>query len=216
MELKVVCGCGQKYKFDVEPVNGRMPVKVACPSCGADGTDAANDILAQRFPHPPPPIPVAVAVPAVPAVGLRLNRAAPAPTAVNAPLPASSASGVVAPLRAAAVAPGSPKSKAADNYSLGLGILGAVVGAALGAGLMYGFFLLTAARFPLMGTCIGLLAGLGARILARGTDTTLGIFAGVVALLSTAGTLYLMFGDVAATFVISMAVSVFFAYKIAG
>src|ERR1700733_5096030 len=66
MEIKVGCGCGQNYKFDVEPVSARMPVKVACPSCGADGTESANHFLAQQFPNQPPPIPVALrAQPAV-------------------------------------------------------------------------------------------------------------------------------------------------------
>jgi len=27
MEIKIECGCGTRFKFDVEPVNGRMPVK---------------------------------------------------------------------------------------------------------------------------------------------------------------------------------------------
>ena len=48
MPIKVLCGCGQKYAFDIEPVNGRMPMPVACPVCGADGTAAANEIIAQN------------------------------------------------------------------------------------------------------------------------------------------------------------------------
>jgi hypothetical protein len=40
--IKIQCGCGQRYVFDVEPVNGEMPTPVACPECGADGTAAAN------------------------------------------------------------------------------------------------------------------------------------------------------------------------------
>jgi hypothetical protein len=47
--VKVECGCGQHYAFDVEPVNGRMPASVACPVCGADGTVAANENIAQAF-----------------------------------------------------------------------------------------------------------------------------------------------------------------------
>ena len=50
IEIKVPCGCGTSYKFDVEPVNGRMPSTVDCPSCGADGTGTANEILRQRTP----------------------------------------------------------------------------------------------------------------------------------------------------------------------
>ena len=38
MEIKLNCECGQKYKFDVEPRDGRMPITVACPICGVDST----------------------------------------------------------------------------------------------------------------------------------------------------------------------------------
>lgn len=58
MPIKVLCGCGQKYAFDVEPVNGRMPMPVACPVCGADGTAAANEIIAQSLPARPAAAPV--------------------------------------------------------------------------------------------------------------------------------------------------------------
>jgi uncharacterized protein YxjI len=50
IELKLQCGCGTRYKFDVEPLDGRMPSAVSCPSCGADGTAAANEILSQQAP----------------------------------------------------------------------------------------------------------------------------------------------------------------------
>jgi hypothetical protein len=213
MELKVVCNCGQKFAFDVEPVKGRMPVSVFCPACGRDGTQTANDVLAQHFPDQTPPIPVAIAVrptvaaaPAAPAGRLQINRSAPPPLA--APELITSAR---SPVRAAA-----PKPKAGKEYSLGLGILGAVIGAVVGAGLMYGFFAMTDFRFPLMGTAIGALTGLGARILARGTDMTLGAIAGSIAFLATGGTLYFMFGDIAAAFILSMIVSVILAFKIAG
>jgi hypothetical protein len=230
MELKVVCNCGQKYKFDVEPVNGRMPMTVNCLVCGADGTAAANSILSQIFSNQPPPIPVAIAAQHINAAsplpsslaavasagGLRINRTVAAPaTSTAGPPPLSAAplpiTAIRSPVSAAALKP-----QTAGEYSLGLGILGAVLGAALGAGLMYAFFLWAEFRFPLMGTGIGALTGLGARLLARGTDITLGVIAGGIALVSTAGTLYLMFGDMAAMFFVSMIVSVFFAYRIAG
>ena len=44
--VKIECGCGQRYAFDVEPVNGRMPTPVVCPVCGMDGTAAANASIA--------------------------------------------------------------------------------------------------------------------------------------------------------------------------
>ena len=50
--VKVQCACGQRYSFDVEPVNGRMPAPVACPVCGADGTATANSLLAQTLGTP--------------------------------------------------------------------------------------------------------------------------------------------------------------------
>lgn len=43
--IKIICGCGQKYAFDVSPVDGRMPGPVQCPRCGTDGTAVANAII---------------------------------------------------------------------------------------------------------------------------------------------------------------------------
>lgn len=47
--IKIQCGCGQKYAFDVDPAYGQMPQTVQCPACGADGTAAANQIIAQHL-----------------------------------------------------------------------------------------------------------------------------------------------------------------------
>jgi len=58
VNIKIICGCGQKYSFDVYPLNGRMPAPVQCPVCGMDGTAAANEILA-RLPETPSAAPVA-------------------------------------------------------------------------------------------------------------------------------------------------------------
>jgi len=71
VNIKIICGCGQKYSFDVYPLNGRMPAPVQCPVCGMDGTAAANDIMARTLgvqPEPPPP-------PPAPAPVLKLKRA---------------------------------------------------------------------------------------------------------------------------------------------
>jgi hypothetical protein len=220
MEIRIVCDCGQKYIFSVDPDNGQMPTAVTCPVCGADGTEVANEIMAQMFPKrvaepalavtPPPP--AAERSPARVSPPVRLTMVA-TPT----PLPPAPAPAMVQPPQPVRpVAAAAPETEDAKEFSLGRGVLGAVLGAGLGAGVMYGFFTLAGFRFPLMGTGIGALSGLGARVLARGKDTSLGVIAGVVALLSTAGTLYLMFGDLAGMFIISMVVSVSFAYKIAG
>jgi hypothetical protein len=46
MPVKIQCGCGQRYAFNVEPFCGRMTSSVSCPVCGADGTKAANEVIA--------------------------------------------------------------------------------------------------------------------------------------------------------------------------
>lgn len=49
MPIKVRCECGQKYAFDVEPVNGFMGEAVHCPVCGIDGTATANQLIAEQL-----------------------------------------------------------------------------------------------------------------------------------------------------------------------
>lgn len=63
--VKIVCPCGQKYAFDVLPVDNRMPSPVKCPVCRADGTAAANEILAQKTMgiSPAPPVPMVPSTP---------------------------------------------------------------------------------------------------------------------------------------------------------
>ena len=59
--IKIICGCGQKYAFDVYPLNGRMPAPVQCPVCGMDGTAVANEVIARTLgaqPVPPATQPV--------------------------------------------------------------------------------------------------------------------------------------------------------------
>jgi len=109
LELKIQCDCGQKYKFDVEPVSGRMPFTVQCPVCKLDGTAKANEKLhhlasaqpmritlsgagaapaaapAAVAPGPPMPPPL----PQAPRVRLSgaAHAAAPAPVPATAPAP---------------------------------------------------------------------------------------------------------------------------------
>jgi len=45
MDVKVHCKCGQRYRFEVEPENGKLPMPVYCPACGADGTKQANSFI---------------------------------------------------------------------------------------------------------------------------------------------------------------------------
>jgi hypothetical protein len=50
MTLKFNCPCGTRIGFDVEPENGRMPMALACPECGADLTAIANGEIAAQTP----------------------------------------------------------------------------------------------------------------------------------------------------------------------
>lgn len=86
MEIKVQCLCGTRFKFDVETHLGRMPQRVACPACGADGTDAANAFIAANLPAVPAP--VLISSPPPPAPGLRLAGGASPSAAPPAPAPA--------------------------------------------------------------------------------------------------------------------------------
>lgn len=86
MEIKVLCPCGVKYKFDVEPAGGRMPRAVNCPVCGADGTALANQLLQQAAPPAPPPLPP-TPPPVAPAI--RIAGTPPPPGAAIPPPPPS-------------------------------------------------------------------------------------------------------------------------------
>src|SRR5687768_5700495 len=82
--VKVQCGCGQKYAFEVDPVDGHMPTAVKCPACGVDGTRMANEFIAQALAVQPAPAPVAAA-PAAPAIRVAPTAAAAAPAIRLAP-----------------------------------------------------------------------------------------------------------------------------------
>lgn len=54
--VKIVCSCGQKYAFDVYPINGCMPAPITCPVCGVDGTAVANEVIAIALKEQPSPM----------------------------------------------------------------------------------------------------------------------------------------------------------------
>src|SRR5262249_11002976 len=91
--IKIQCGCGQRYSFEIEPVNGRMPTTVACPVCGVDGPANANAIIQQSLSTQAP-------APSAAPAGPRLRTAAPAAPALRtaapaAPAPAPAASATI-------------------------------------------------------------------------------------------------------------------------
>jgi hypothetical protein len=73
MEIKVQCECGTRFAFDVEPVNGRMPVRINCPGCGADGTGFANEVIRQKL-AAVAPVPVLQETPAPGGPSLRVEK----------------------------------------------------------------------------------------------------------------------------------------------
>ncbi len=205
MELKVLCDCGQKYVFDVEPVAGQMPIFVNCPSCGKDGTQTANILIAEA--KPPSPLTHHSAGP------VRLSAAPP----MAQPLHSVQAHRPSPPVLPAEIKPPARTWEKADMtvvHSLALGVLGAVLGAVLGVILMFGFLWIVGISFPLMGLAIGALTGFGARLFYKGTDMTLGVIAGVIALVATGGTFLVLFGIFAIMNLISLVVSASIAYKI--
>jgi hypothetical protein len=55
--VKIFCACGQKYAFEVQPRDGKMPWTVACPVCKRDGTEEANRIIASLLMADPRTLP---------------------------------------------------------------------------------------------------------------------------------------------------------------
>jgi hypothetical protein len=111
--------------------------------------------------------------------------------------------------------PQADPAEAATEPNLGLGILGAFAGAIVGAVLMFGFFLITGFRFPLMGVGTGLLTGLAAKWLNKGADEKLGMISAGIAMTAVIGTLYLMYHEFPILNIISVIVSISVAYRIA-
>jgi hypothetical protein len=184
MELKIVCQCGQRYKFDVEPAGGRMPFTVNCPVCQADGTATANARLAEHFRFvPPPPRPNAppqvapdpAAPPSPPppptiaplAGGLRINRAheEPAPAPVAAPAAGVDAPPAIGSKRPFAVA---EAAKPVRKTSFGMGLLGGFIGTLVGVAVYFLIFKYTGYRIRYLAIGVGALAGWLAELLGKG------------------------------------------------
>ena len=99
--------------------------------------------------------------------------------------------------------------------NLGMGIVGAILGACIGSGLMYEFYKAFGFRFPLLGMGIGFLAGLLAKKIAKGSDDRLGLAAGALSVVAVVGTLYWTYGTFPALSIISVILSASIAYRMA-
>lgn len=107
-EIKVVCACGARYKFDLELAEKEMPGAVTCPGCQADLTALANEEIRNYITkHAADLAPSAVAPTAAPAAAPgAAPRPAPAPAPITAPAVASAAE--APPATAEPVAPPAP------------------------------------------------------------------------------------------------------------
>src|SRR5258706_4865265 len=208
LEIKIQCGCGQRFKFDVEPVHGRMPFVVNCPICGLDGTEAANDVLRQVAPAPVP-IASPAMVPAQPAAiaspspispsAIRIHKSTSPPVEPEVPSPAPIAfipGPGTNPLARRAQAQAEALAQAQNpgkKPSFALGLVGAVVGALVGASVYYLIFNYTGFRLKLLAVGVGYLAGFGAELLGRKEGSKeLGVIAAVLTLSAIVGAQYLV------------------------
>lgn len=83
MDIKVICPCGAKYQFPVQPARGALPHAIACPVCGADNTALGNEAIRVKLGAEPPSEYPPAAIPG----GLRISQPAHTPQAAPPPLP---------------------------------------------------------------------------------------------------------------------------------
>lgn len=112
-EIRVVCACGARYKFDLELAEKEMPGAVTCPGCQADLTPLANEEIRTYIAKHAADL----ALPAAAPVPAPTTAAAPEPTAQ--PVSATPTSPLPPPAVTSALAPASPAppSEVAANAS---------------------------------------------------------------------------------------------------
>src|ERR1043165_335427 len=47
--MKIQCGCGAKYAFEVTPEQAQRPVTFVCPACGLDSSAYVTQLVRQQF-----------------------------------------------------------------------------------------------------------------------------------------------------------------------
>jgi hypothetical protein len=169
MEVKVECDCGQRFAFEVEPVDGGMPLQVFCPSCGIEGTNRANAVIQKKLVlESTPP-----AAPSSEAPKLRLSRHAEMPVAAaDAPPPRPT---VDVPPDRAVLLKGDAGSaerlkkvpKVYREPDAKRGAIGAVIGAVIATAVWWVLWKSSGAAFGVMAIAVGWLAGFGARLMGR-------------------------------------------------
>jgi hypothetical protein len=178
MEVTVNCSCGARYDFDVELVDGKMPVEISCTECGADITELASEYVQQQHSTAFAP-------------GRELQGEQPA-TAVTAPVhkPVTPLTQALNEMDAATLRPFTR-----EEPHLALGATGAVVAGLAG---MVGWYLLvklTGYELGIVAWGIGVLIGFATRLLAKTCSQMLGVVAGICAFVAITGGQYLLVKD---------------------
>jgi hypothetical protein len=171
-ELKIECDCGQHYKFDVEPVDGRMPFTVNCPACGTDGTEKANEVLKNLIPAQNEP----------PVTGRPLRISTPVHAATSTPSPVK-----YTPDAAARIAKPASLRDPVEKPNLIPGATGAIVAGIVGMLVWYFLIKMTGFEIGYVAWGIGAVIGAGTRMPSPTGCRSLGIVAGVCALIAIIG-----------------------------
>ena len=178
VEVKIQCPCGARYKFDVEPLHGRMPAPVHCPVCGVEGTASANAIIQQKIAQASPQ-----------PASLAEVEIIPPPRVGQNPTPAKSRARVAV----AAVATSDRPATLRDDLRIAKrppqlvsGVAGAIIAAAIGGAVWFTLLALTGFELGLIAWAAGALTGWAARTLAHGVSARLGWLAAASALIALA------------------------------
>ena len=167
MEIKIQCDCGQRYKLDVEPVEGRMPFTVNCPTCGVDGTEKGTDLIQQALATASGSS--SALTPSVPSkLRLSIGKTAREPVAPmvvdpqSAPTPSPLFGSAQVEADAAIATPRLRKP------SFGLGLLGGFAGALVGGAVYFLIVKTTGLRISFFAIGVGGLAGWMAELFGKG------------------------------------------------
>lgn len=185
MEIKIVCDCGQKFKFDAESVDGRMPWEVNCPVCGASGTDKANSVISQqhRDARPSSDAPSAItpldsgAASAKPRLTIRRAEQPATPPPPVAPAMHHPTSGAGSDAK--------PKIKPIfGEPHMGKTVLGACIGSVIVLTLWVILFKATGVKWGIMAMGVGWSAGFFARWIGRSEGQSMALVTALIALVS--------------------------------
>jgi hypothetical protein len=178
MEVVVPCDCGSRFCFEVEPVNGRLPAgaELLCPSCNKDGIPLANRVIADNLRKVAQQVEGSLESQILKKP--RLGRSKKVPKTQE---PESFEHAHRDPF---AQARRSGMEEAYSGPNKLRGMIGAVLGGAVGAATWAGVVYLTGYEIRYVAVAVGALVGLATRTIGGGRDYHLGLFATACALVA--------------------------------